>query len=145
MLATLATLVDRLGGSAISRTSVIRWGCPVPSFGDLSNSRVATLGLNPSNREFVDEHGKELRGTSRRFHTLSSLGLTSWSDADARHLRLILETCRSYFLTNPYDWCFRRLDQVVAGANASYYNASCRACHPDLIPYATSRQGTELS
>jgi len=145
MHTTLTTLIDRLDSSAMSGTDVIRWGCPVPSFGDLSSARVATLGLNPSNREFVDELGDELQGAFRRFHTLASLGLRSWSDVDARHLRLILESCRTYFLGNPYDRWFKRLDQVVSGAKASFYGASCRACHLDLIPYATAHKWTELT
>lgn len=143
--ATLTTLIDRLDSSRMSGTDVIRWGCPVPSFGDLSNSRVATLGINPSNREFVDELGDELQGGVRRFHTLKSLGLASWSDADARHLRLILESCRTYFLGNPYDTWFRKLDQVISGAMASFYDGSCGACHLDLVPYATARKWTELT
>jgi hypothetical protein len=139
MYATLTTLIDRLDSSAVSATKVIRWGCPVPSFGDLSTARVATLGLNPSNREFVDGLGNELQGALRRFHTLRSLGLKSWSDVDARHLRLILESCRTYFLVNPYDRWFKRLDQIVSGTNVSYYSTSSGACHLDLIPYATAR------
>jgi hypothetical protein len=145
MHTALTTLIDRLDSPAVSGTGVIRWGCPVPSFGDLSTSQVATLGLNPSNREFVDESGDELQGASRRFHTLASLGLASWEEVDARHLRLILESCCNYFLGNPYDRWFKRLDQVVAGAAASFYDASCKACHLDLIPYATVRKWTELT
>jgi len=142
---TLTTLIDRLDSPAMSGTGVIRWGCPVPSFGDLSSARVATLGLNPSNREFVDELGDELQGIFRRFHTLASLGLRSWSEVDARHLRIILESCRTYFLGNPYDRWFKRLDQVVSGAKASFYGTSSGACHLDLIPYATSHKWTELT
>lgn len=145
MYSTLTTLIDRLDSSAVSATNVIPWGCPVPSFGDLSKSQVATLGLNPSNREFVDESGNELQGALRRFHTLSSLGLKSWSDVDVRHLRMILESCTKYFLGNPYDKWFKQLDKVVAGTGASYYAASAMACHLDLIPYATSRKWTELT
>ena len=145
MNSTLATLISRLDSPAVSGTSVIRWGCPVPSFGDLSSSRVATLGLNPSNREFVDEMGNELKGSLRRFHTLNSLGLTSWSDVDSNHLRLILESCRAYFLGNPYDIWFKKLDIIVSATRASYYDESCRACHLDLIPYATERKWSELT
>lgn len=145
MHTTLTTLIDRLDSPAISGTEVIRWGCPVPSFGDLANSRVATLGLNPSNREFMDESGNELEGDRRRFHTLNSLGLKSWTEVDVRHLTMILESCRSYFQGNPYDTWFKRLDQVVNAANASFYDIGCSACHLDLIPYATSRKWTELS
>lgn len=145
MYSALTTLIDRLDSPAVRRSNVIPWGCPVPSFGDLTTSRVATLGLNPSNREFMDELGNELEGTSRRFHTLRSLSLKAWSDVDARHLCMILESCRTYFLGNPYDRWFRILDQAVAGTSASYYAASSGACHLDLIPYATARKWTELS
>lgn len=145
MHTALTTLIHRLEGGAVSGTSVIHWGCPVPAFGDVSTSRVATLGLNPSNREFMDASGKELEGASRRFHTLRSLGLRSWADTDARHLRLILESCRTYFLGNPYDAWFRRLDYVVSGADVSYYDSGRGACHLDLIPFATARKWTELT
>lgn len=144
---TLTTLIDRLDSAAVAGTDVIPWGCPVPSFGDLSNSRVATLGLNPSRREFMDELGQELQGSYRRFHTLNSLGLESWSEVDARHLRRILETCYSYFFGNPYDAWFKRLDVIISGANASYYDESIGfgACHLDLIPYATEHKWTDLT
>lgn len=145
MYSTLTTLIDRLDSTVAYGASVIRWSCPVPSFGDLSKSRVATLGLNPSSREFLDESGNELEGASRRFHTLTSLGIKSWPQVDARHLEMILKTCRSYFLGNPYNRWFKRLNEVVVGANASYYDAASRACHLDLIPYATARKWTELT
>lgn len=145
MHTTLATLIDRLASPAMCGTDVIHWGAPVPSFGDLSGARVATLGLNPSNREFVDDRGDELLGRQRRFHTLKSLGLRSWLDAHAHHLRLILDSCRTYFLGNPYDRWFKRLDCVISGVGASYYCPSGSACHLDLIPYATERKWTELT
>ena len=145
MYSPLTTLIDRLDSSAMTATNVIRWSCPVPSFGDLSRSRVATLGLNPSNREFVDEAGKELEGPSRRFHTLGSLRLKSWGDVDSRHLQLIVDSCAKYFTGNPYDKWFRKLDQVVQGAGASYYHAVDVACHLDVIPYATDRKWMELN
>jgi hypothetical protein len=93
----------------------------------------------------MNERGDELEGAFRRFHTLNSLGLTSWSEVDARHLRLILESCRTYFLGNPHHRWFKKLDHVVSGAKASFYGRSCGACHLDLIPYGTERKWTELT
>ena len=145
MHSTLATLIDRLDDPAIAKTGIIPWGAPVPSFGDLARSTVATVGLNPSNREFVDENGRELDGPERRFHTLQSLGLVSWENAEAKHLRLILDSCRNYFLCNPYDRWFKRLDFIVSGTGTSFYDTLNTACHLDIIPYATSRKWTELS
>jgi hypothetical protein len=145
MKSALSTLVKRLDNELLSEASVIPWSCPVPSFRDLSRSKLATLGINPSNREFVDTSGKELEGSSRRLHTLRSLGLSRWSEANPRHLESIVDSCRTYFSRNPYDRWFRRLDYVISGTKASYYNASSKACHLDLIPYATACKWTGLS
>ena len=140
----LATLLNRMDSAELAGTSVIKWGAPVPSFGDLSSSLVATVGLNPSNREFVDDAGQELCNADRRFHTLGSLGLSAWSDADTRHLQLILRSCCMYFQNNPYDKWFKKLDQIVCGTAASFYADLYPACHLDLIPYATSAKWTDL-
>lgn len=154
MYSTLINLVDQLAGSALDGTAVLRWGAPVPAFGDPAVSRVATLGLNPSNREFVDEAGQELTGAARRFHTLGSLGLTNWEDSDAQHLELVLRSCRDYFRTNPYDGWFRKLDKLLAGTGTSFYATGSPvpsqltptpACHLDLIPYATRRKWMDLT
>lgn len=145
MYMNLTTLIDRLDSPAMSETDVNVWGCPVPYFGDPSHSVVATVGLNPSNREFVDERGFELQENARRFHTLASLGISTWSEVDVRHLRLIGETCAAYFDRNPYDRWFKTLEGVIAGAGVSYYDASSRACHLDVIPYATVRSWAQIT
>ena len=145
MYSALATLIDRLDNPAMDEVGIIRWGCPVPSFGDLPKAKLATLGLNPSNREFVDEKGQELDGPLRRFHTLNSLGLKSWAEVDAWHLRSIIDSCCSYFSNNPYDAWFKRLDQVVSSTGVSFYGRQSEAAHLDLIPYATEHKWTELS
>lgn len=141
----LSALVRCLDDRILAGTSVIPWSCPILSFGNLSISRVATLGLNPSNREFVDDSGNELDGLSRRFHTLNSLRLTRWSDANAEHLQLIIASCREYFHRNPYDGWFKKLDYIISGAEVSYYGIFTGACHLDLIPYATECKWTALS
>lgn len=144
MHTTLATLIDRLDRLRVSQLRVIPWSSPVPSFGDLSRSTVASLGLNPSNREFVDDLGRELDGDSRRFHTLRSLQLGSWSEIDAYHLRLVMESCSEYFFRNPYDRWFRRLDNVISATGTSFYDEFYPACHLDLIPFATLCKWTDL-
>ena len=141
----LHDLIGRLDGDLCNSTKVIPWSSPVPSFGDVSKSVIATLGVNPSNREFVDESGRELDGPSRRHHTLTSLGLRKWSDVDAKHVTLIAEACRQYFSRNPYNVWFRALDHVMSGAGVSYYGGLRRACHLDLIPFATKCKWTDLT
>jgi hypothetical protein len=140
----LSRLLDTLEGVGTRRMPVIDWACPVPSFGDVTHAHVATLGLNPSNREFVDGAGKELDGTVRRFHTLRSLKLAAWAGAEQRHKRMIWESCRDYFDRNPYDGWFRQLDHLLQGTSSSFYENG-GACHLDLVPFATACKWTALS
>ena len=140
----VATLLDRLGDSKLEGLEVIDWCSPVPVFGDITKSRVATVGINPSDQEFVDADGVELAGDHRRFHTLRSLSLSNWSEADFRHIQSIVESCSTYFLRNPYDRWFRVLDKVVWGTSTSFYAPMTSACHIDLVPFATSKKWATL-
>jgi len=141
----LLSLVQKLNDPVCVKSDVIRWGSPVPSFGNLSFAKIATVGLNPSNREFVDVLGNELIGPNRRFHTLNSLGLQQWDDIEQSHLSIIADSCLEYFNRNPYDGWFKKLDNLISGTSMSYYFPSSQACHLDLIPYATSTKWTDLS
>ena len=118
-------------------TAVIDWTPPVPVFGDPSRALVATLGLNPSDREFVDVQGRELDGTRRRFPTLRSLGLECWHEATDVHFEEIAEACRSYFKRNPYDAWFGHLDFLIEETSTSFYTPINPAIHLDVVPYAT--------
>ena len=140
----LAGAIDRLGDPALRSVGVIQWAAPVLCFGDPETATVGTLGLNPSHREFVGPTGGELQGPARRLHTLESLGLVSWDQADAGHLREILRACRSYFGSNPYRPWFDKLNHVVLGTGASYYPGPTAACHLDIVPYATAVKWGEL-
>lgn len=141
----LSRLVERLDNPSFGQLKIIDWGSPILSFGNVTTARIATVGLNPSNREFVDKAGSELNGAERRFHSLGSLGLQNWKDVKQEHLSAILTLCYEYFDRNPYDGWFKKLDYIISGTKMSYYFPSSRACHLDLIPYATSCKWTELS
>lgn len=140
---TLSLLLQRLNLNRSTEVDIIPWSSPVLSFGDLSSARIATLGLNPSNREFVDTRGQELDGPARRFPTLKSLGLASWSDASDHDTATIWQACCEYFHRNPYDGWFRQLDYLLGSTGTTYYSGG--ACHLDLIPYATSQKWTNLA
>lgn len=138
-------LIDRIESNILQNTDIIPWGAPVPVFGDITQSKVATLGLNPSNLEFTDNCGNELIGEDRRFHTLSSLKISSWKFTNEEHIKKIIESYKYYFFTNPYDRWFRSLDIILKELDVSYYNNSQHACHLDLVPYATKTKWGKLS
>lgn len=139
----LHRLLEKLTETHLHRAGVIPWSSPVPVFGNLSTSYVGTLGLNPSNREFVDRSGRELRGPHRRFETLASLGIRRWTNAKEHHIEKIATSCERYFSNNPYDGWFRKLDLLISDTQTSFYTGT--AAHLDLIPFATVSKWGQLS
>ena len=137
MYSPMATAVDRLDSCFADDPSILDWSCPVPFFGDISSARIATVGINPSNREFVDASGHALDFVEQRLPTLGSLGVACWGDVDATHVRAIVLACRGYFERNPYDRWFGVLERVLRLAGVTYYGTAPSACHVDLVPYAT--------
>jgi hypothetical protein len=143
MYGAMTTLLQMLDTHQAAGVEVIGWGCPVPFFGHLESARLATVGINPSNREFVGTDGSELAGGDRRLPTLGSLGLSSWLQADVAVLRAILAACREYFERNPYDGWFGSLQRIIEPTGHSYYAPRSDACHLDVVPWATaSKWGT---
>jgi hypothetical protein len=114
---------------------IVAGSTPVVSFGDASHAVVATLGLNPSRREFLNPNGCELTGTARRFETLASLGVSSLDSANEAILRRVVNACNGYFWANPYRRWFDQLEPVLQSVGASYYDGT--ACHLDLVQWAT--------
>ena len=136
-------LLESLTDTDVLSADVIPWSSPVPAFGRATTSCVGTVGLNPSNREFVDEFGHELKGAHRRFETLTSLGIRRWSSAKRQHIKKITAACENYFFNNPYDSWFRKLEFLISYTRASFYLGT--AAHLDLIPFATASKWGRLS
>ena len=138
-------LIQLMGDSKIADCDIITWGAPIPSFGDPTSAIVATLGLNPSNKEFVDNSNQEIIGDQRRFHTLESLNIQSWDLISETHIEAIEASCTEYFQRNPYNNWFKSLDSIISGTSASYYNKLFHAAHLDLIPFATNSKWANLN
>ena len=128
-----------------SPSSVLPWACPVPYFGAAPTAALATVGINPSNLEFVDNAGRELEGEARRLPTLRSLGIRRWADADSRHIGQVVGGCNHYFETQPYNRWFGVLERALRLADCTYYGKDPSACHVDLVAFATRQKWSSLS
>ena len=116
---------------------IVAGSTAVVSFGDPLRPKVATLGINPSAREFLDGHGALLAGGRRRLATLDSLGVRSYDELNEKHAQQIVDDCASYFHRNPYKNWFGRLDPLLKlGLGVSYFDDT--ACHLDLLQWATT-------
>lgn len=144
-LTTLQKIIQKQSSLLKSELEIINWASPIPYFGDPSKSTIATVGLNPSNIEFVDSGGVELSGDKRRFQTLGSLNISDWTAVNSEHLYKIYFSCTEYFYNNPYDGWFKSLDRLLHNTGFSFYSSLFPACHLDLIPYATAKKWSQLS
>jgi hypothetical protein len=143
--AAFASYLDRLEDKQLRDAGIVPWACPIPYFGRLVTARIATVGLNPSIREFASTAGDELEGSTRRFPTLTSLQLGSWRRADARHVKAIAAACDGYFNNNPYQRWFNVLETLLSHGEHSYYGDFATACHLDLVPFATTSRWGDLA
>lgn len=145
MLENLININTSLSEEDMDYANIIPWSTPIYSFGKVEIAKIATLGINPSNREFEDLRGNELDGNLRRFHTLKSLNIKSWKEIDLSRTNKIKLLCDEYFQRNPYDQWFKKLDYLFSGSSYSYYFPSIEACHLDLVPYATEKKWSNLT
>jgi hypothetical protein len=139
-------LLDRIRAASLGdesdelRREILADTTPVPVFGDYQVSQIVSIALNPSSKEFP------AKKSSRRLVHLVDLGLPT--DYYQRGLDLmnedqakrILEQCVQYFENNSYKWFDTAAIALKNGFNASFYkkdDATVRACHTDLFPWAT--------
>lgn len=117
---------------------VLRGSTPVISFGDFRSAHVATLGINPSDSEFI-EKGAWLTDDKQRLATLQSLGLSALEEASEVDVSVIVDACCNYFSPsgNPYWRWFRVLDKLLQDGLGVSYEAG-DAVHLDLVQWATA-------
>jgi len=116
---------------------IIQWAPPIICFGNIDKSKIATVGINPSNKEFVNNMGIEITGYKRRFPTLQSLNIQNWNEINESHVYKIKDSYENYFKNNSYDIWFKKLDFILSECGFSFYFPSYNACHIDLVPFTT--------
>lgn len=144
-------VLDRARRAPPPASGVAPGTTPVVFLGDPAGATVATLGINPPPRQFLDASGHLLAGARRRLATLDSLGADGARDGDGDAGRglgdaeatAVVDDCAGYFGRHPYHW-FETLDEIIrAGLGASYFAGT--ACHLDLVQWATSTPWTGLT
>ena len=130
-----------------SKSSVVG-SLPVLFFGDISSALIATVGLNPSHREYLDTEGAELTDAvgpnARRFETLTSLGAHDRRHLSQEQCDQAIHRMRDYFKRGKpvYKW-FGHLERVTASMGYSY--GAGQVVHLDLVQEATKHTYSELS
>jgi hypothetical protein len=117
---------------------------PVLFFGDLFAAEVATVGLNPSQQEYMTPRGELLAGVAQRFATLESLRASERESLTDEQCAEALRWMRDYYAPGQpvYRW-FIGLERVLSGFGASL--AGRTAAHLDLVQESTSPVWSGLS
>jgi hypothetical protein len=139
-------MFEEMVGRPVPVPEVVTGSTPVVAFGDPRTATVATLGINPSWREFLAHDGSLLCGPKRRLATLGSLHAESTVSLRPDQIRSAIEECAAYFRLghNPYRRWFDPLDEILRAAlGVSFYDRT--ACHLDLVQWATRPAWGELS
>lgn len=135
-------LEERLRKPFPKHCPVVSDSTPVLSFGDFLTASTFSLGINPSNLEFLSRAGTLLLNGEARFESMKSLGVNSLTDAPLSALERIHHACASYFVRNPYRAWFDILEEQILSVGASYYGSS--AAHVDLSQWATREKWKEV-
>ena len=115
---------------------------PVLMFGRIESATVATVGLNPSHREYLDQSGVQLSRERRRLETLETVGAHSRGDLTDAQCRAILDSQSNYHARNQYAW-FRPLDRVLSALGGGFNDGT--AVHLDLVQEATKPTWSSLA
>lgn len=111
---------NRLRKAPPANCGVVPGAPPVISFGNFETARIATVGLNPSHREFS--------------HGYLKSGFGDLESAPTSVMRAILDDQYSYFQRPQYRW-FNRLARVVDACGLSYEDGT--AASLDIVQWAT--------
>jgi hypothetical protein len=126
----------RIKTNPLPNLAVVEHSTPIVVFGNIEKSKVATLGINPSKNEFLNNENILLSDEKKRFETLKSIGSANLSTLSDIQVKNVYDACLSYFKVNPYRKWFDQLENhILVNFNVSYYSES--ACHLDVVQWAT--------
>ena len=118
------------------------WQClPVPVFGHHNSPkvRVATVGLNPSATEFVNDRGDN-RGVwkpaNTRLPLVIDFGVRERERVSAADLIQAANLRATYFERTPHAW-FMKIQELLSGVNTEWNYLAGKAVHIDLVACGT--------
>ena len=134
-------VVERAMASFPRIPELVLSSTPVVSFGNPSNAKIVTIGINPSSNEFQvsGKSKKLLPSNKKRLVDLEVLGVDKPNSLTRSQAIEVVQGCYEYFNKrkhNPYMTWFKHLNTYVNGhLGADYLNGS--AAHLDLVQWAT--------
>jgi hypothetical protein len=131
-----AEVAERIRRPAPTGHAVVEGSLPVVSFGDYRAAEVATLALNPSSLEFLDQQGAYLLEDVRRLASRVSMQRLDPVELSGSDVAGVFSDSNTYFRRKPLWSWFHWLETLMGGADLGSYLGGT-ACHLDLVQWAT--------
>ncbi|MFP3042406.1 hypothetical protein LQZ19_11375 [Treponema primitia] len=117
---------------------------PIVFFGNYDKSKVCTISLNPSDKEFIDNSNDLLDfKNNERLCSRKKLRRNDNEELTDDEANAVLKYCNEYFKVHPYKGWFDPLDYFIKHfGNYSYYDDTC--VHLDLVQWATTPKWNDV-
>ena len=122
------------------------WQClPVPVFGHHKSSsvRVATVGLNPSATEFLNDEGN-WKSVTERLPLVTDFGVRERDHVSSVDLERAANLRATYFERTPHSW-FGSIQGLLSALNTDWNYSAGTAVHVDLVACGTWRKWSKMS
>ena len=120
VVADLETMIARCSRCLYAEQGAVKDWLPISFFGKYNQANCWVLSINPSDREFVDQHGQVLTGDDQRFRRLSDfVGAARREDLTADHVSAKLIYQETVFDRVPYKPYFNRLGRFLIRLHGS--------------------------
>jgi hypothetical protein len=129
-------LIEKISEPLPTIVKIVEGSIPIVFFGNVEKAEIATLSLNPSNKEF--EHNGVRRCVDRMELGVSDNQKLTSGQAESVYKSLLL-----FFKVNPYKTWFNPMNNMFKSKGYEYYND--KIVHLDISPWATSDKWGSLS
>lgn len=130
-------LLDKISEPLPTTTKIVEGSIPIVFFDNVEKAEIATLSLNPSNKEF--EHNSVIRRCVDR----KKLGVSDNQKLTREQAESVYQSLLLYFKVNPYKAWFNPMNKLFQIKGYKYYND--KIVHLDISPWATSSKWDSLS
>lgn len=129
-------LLDKISEPLPTNIGIVKGSIPIVFFGNVEKAEIATLSLNPSNKEF--KHKGKKRCVDRTELKVEDHQKLTREQSESVYQSLLL-----YFKVNPYKTWFNPMNNLFEKKRLEYYND--KIVHLDISPWATSNKWNNLS
>lgn len=144
------TILEYIKQPIPENMDIVSQSVPILFFGHIENAHIATIGINPSDKEFLSIDKIILEKKEKRLKDRQDLNKSDNDELSMDDAREIYDSKTKYFKKNPYKPWFGEkntgnMERILKIFNKSYSYYNDTAIHLDITPWATSKKWKEYN